>query len=174
MKKLALKDLKLFFADKRAMMLTFLVPIALITLFAFAFGGVGHKKGESKPTTLVVADDDNTAASRNVMKQLDSSREFVVEQKSAAEAENLVKKGDEAAVLILHKGLADSLNAGNRPPVELKYDAAEEAAVGMLKGALIGSLIRIVGGKSMAKSTLAKIDFNSTKIDFNVVSIDFK
>ena len=165
MKKLALKDLKLFFADKRAMMLTFLVPIALITLFAFAFGGVGHKKGESKPTTLVVADDDNTAASKNLMKQLDSTKEFEVKQKTSAEAENLVKKGDEAAVLILHKGLSDSLNAGNRPPIELKYDAAEEAEVGILKGALIGNLIRIVGGKSMAKSTLAKFDSENPDID---------
>jgi ABC-2 type transport system permease protein len=44
--KLVLKDLKLFFADKKSMLITFAVPISLITLFAFAFGGVGQEKGK--------------------------------------------------------------------------------------------------------------------------------
>lgn len=165
MKKLAHKDLKLFFSDKRALMLTFLVPVALITLFAFAFGGVGHKKGDTKPTTLVVADDDSSKASKNVITQLDSLKEFDISQTSSADAENLVKKGDEAAVLIFHKGFEDSLNAGNKPPVELKYDAAKDAEVGILQGALIGNLMNIIGGKSIAKSTLAKFDAENPALD---------
>jgi ABC-type transport system involved in cytochrome c biogenesis permease component len=50
------KDLKLFFADKRGMLLTFAVPIALITLFAFAFGGAGQSFASSVATanTLTV------------------------------------------------------------------------------------------------------------------------
>jgi phosphotransferase system glucose/maltose/N-acetylglucosamine-specific IIC component len=38
----ALKDLKLFFSNKRDIMLTFAVPIVLITLFALVFGEVGR------------------------------------------------------------------------------------------------------------------------------------
>lgn len=52
--KLALKDLKLFFADKRAMMLTFAVPIALITLFAFAYGGQVKQKIKQKQPQLLL------------------------------------------------------------------------------------------------------------------------
>jgi hypothetical protein len=48
MLKLASKDLKLFFKDKRAVLLTFAIPMALITLFAFAFGGVGKTKTTEK------------------------------------------------------------------------------------------------------------------------------
>ncbi|MBI3483267.1 MAG: ABC transporter permease, partial [Bacteroidetes bacterium] len=73
MVRLALKDLKLFFADKRSLMLTFAVPIALITLFAFAFGGVGQEKGKARPTRVVVADEDQTVTSKNVIAKLDSS-----------------------------------------------------------------------------------------------------
>ena len=163
--KLAHKDLKLFFSDKRAVLLTFIVPIAIITLFAIAYGTVFQKKGEAKPTTLVVADDDSSAASKNVIAQLDSLKEFEVAQTSAAEAENLVKKGDRAAVLIFHKGFGDSLNAGKNSPIELKFDATQEAAVGILKGALIGKLIRIIGEKSMVKSTIAKFDAENPDID---------
>lgn len=39
--KIAFKDLKLISKDKRALILTLIVPIALISLFAFAFGGAG-------------------------------------------------------------------------------------------------------------------------------------
>ena len=58
--KLAIKDIRLFFADKRAMLLTFAVPIALITLFAFAFGGAGQSDDEESGTTLLIADEDST------------------------------------------------------------------------------------------------------------------
>ena len=166
--KLAHKDLKLFFSDKRAVLLTFIVPIAIITLFALAYGSVFHKKGEAKPTILVVADDDQSPASKNVITQLDSLKEFEVTQTNSVEAENLVKKGDRAAVLIFHKGFGDSLNNGNNPPLELKYDAAQEAEVGILKGALIGNLIRIIGGRSMAKSTIAKFDTDNPDIDATI------
>lgn len=165
MLKLALKDLKLFFADKKAMMLTFIVPIALITLFAFAFGGAGQKKGEARPTKLVVADNDKTEASKNVILQLDSLKEFTIEQTSADTAEELVRKGDEPAVLVFHKGFSDSINAGNKPPVEFKYDAAKEAEVGILQGALMGQLMGIIGTRSMSKSVLSKFDAQNPGMD---------
>src|SRR6516225_5444931 len=102
MTRLAIKDLKLFFSDKRSLILTFAVPIALITLFAFAFGGVGQEKGKSRPARLVVADEDQTEASKKVIAELDSSKELEVKLVESDEAESLVKKGDEAAVLVFH------------------------------------------------------------------------
>ncbi len=163
--KLALKDLKLFFADKRAMLLTFAVPIALITLFAFSFGGAGQKKGESRPTIIVIADADKTVASKNVIAQIDSLKEFNVSLTSVDTAENLVKKGDEAAVLVFHKGFSDSLKAGSKPPIEFEYDASKEAEVGILQGALTGQLMGIIGGGSMAKNTLSKFDDEYPNMD---------
>jgi len=165
MVQIALKDLKLFFANKRATLLTFAVPMVLITLFAFAFGGVGRKKGETMPTRLIVADVDNTGESKDVIAQLDSLKEFEVILKNIDEAENLVKKGDEAAVLIFHKGFSDSLNVGNNPPIEFKYDAAKEAEVGILRGALTGNLMGMIGGKSMSKTIVNKFDAENQNLD---------
>ena len=103
MLKLTIKDLKLFFADKRALLLTFAIPIALITLFALAYGGMGGSK-ESNPTKITIADEDKTEASKSVIQQIDSLKGFRVIQTNTDSAESLVKKGDEAAILILHKG----------------------------------------------------------------------
>lgn len=165
MLRLALKDLKLFFAEKRSVMLTFAVPIALITLFAFAFGGVGQEKRKARPTRVVVADEDQTEASKKIIAELDSSKELQVSLIAADQAESLVKKGDEAAVLIFHKGVSDSLNAGKKPSIEFKYDAAKEAEVGILQGALIGKLMSIIGGKSMEKQVIAQIDSDNPGMD---------
>jgi ABC-type Na+ efflux pump permease subunit len=164
MLKLVLKDLKLFFANKRTMVLTFAIPIVLITLFAFTFGGI-EKKNTARPTTIIVADEDKTDASRNVILHLDSLKEFEVILKSVDSAENLVKKGDEAAVLVFRKGFSDSLKAGNKPPIEFEYDAAKEAEVGILQGALIGKLMSIIGEKSLAKKTITKFDSENPNMD---------
>jgi ABC-2 type transport system permease protein len=165
MLRLAFKDLKLFFTEKRSVMLTFAVPIALITLFAFAFGGVGQEKRKSRPTRVVVADEDRTEASKKIIAELDSSKELEVSSIASDLAESAVKKGDEAAVLIFHKGVSDSLNAGKKPPIEFKYDAAKEAEVGILQGALIGKLMSIIGGKSIEKKVIAQIDYDNPNMD---------
>lgn len=151
--KIAIKDLKLFMSDKRALILTFIVPIALISLFALAFGGLTST--ESRPARLVIADEDNTDQSKRVMAELDSLTEFDVVAVPLDEAESLVKKGDESSVLVLHKGLKDSIEAGGTAPIELKYDAAKDAEIGILKGALIGKLIGIVSVKSMEKRVIS-------------------
>ncbi len=163
--KLVIKDLKLFFADKRAMMLTFIVPIALITLFAFAFGGAGQSDAEDSATVLVIADEDQSIASKNVIAQLDSLKEYEVSLKTAEEAENLVKKGDEPAVLIFHRGFGDSMEAGSRPLIEFKYDAAKEAEVGILQGALIGNLMGMIGGRSWEKKIMSQIESDYPDMD---------
>lgn len=133
------KDLKLFFADKRGMLLTFAVPIALITLFAFAFGGVGQDDGPS-PTKLVIVDLDKSQESRSLIAALDSLEEFRVATTTADSAEEMVMKGNRAAVLFITKGLEDSILRNGKPSFELKYDAGEGPQVAILGGALYGRL----------------------------------
>ena len=47
--KLVKKDLKLFFSNRRDILLTFAVPIILITLFALVFGGIGKNSRDNLP-----------------------------------------------------------------------------------------------------------------------------
>lgn len=143
---IARKDLQLFFADKRGMLLTFAVPIALITLFAFAFGGAGQSDGPS-PTKLVIVDLDKTNESKALITTLDSLDEFQVQTTSADSAEEMVKKGNRAAVLFLAKGLEDSILNNGQPSFELKFDAGEGPQVAILGGALYGRLNEILASR---------------------------
>ena len=47
--KLVKKDLKLFSSNKRDMLLTFILPIIIITLFASVFGEIGKTNGDNSP-----------------------------------------------------------------------------------------------------------------------------
>ena len=47
--KLVKKDLKLFFSNKRDMLLTFVLPIIIITVFASVFGEIDKTNGDNSP-----------------------------------------------------------------------------------------------------------------------------
>jgi ABC-2 type transport system permease protein len=164
MKKIALKDLKIFFADKRAVFLAFLLPIALITLFSLVYTGIGTK-GNSNKVKLVVADEDSTDASTKIIAQLAASKLYNVQQTSVSNAEKLVKKGNASSVLVLHKGMKDSIQAGKNAPFELKFDEAKKIEIQILEGSLVRDLMNIVGTRSLEKSTIANIDKEYRMLD---------
>ena len=158
------KDLKLFFIDKKGLALTFIMPIMLISLFAFAFGGVGGDN-ESKPLEVLVADLDVTADSKSVIASIDSLKGVVLIPTTVEEGTDLVLKGKYVGVLIFEKGFQDSIASGNGLPMELKYDAAREIEMGMLQGVLMQNLMTSVG-KKVIKSKM------NTYLDSEFVSID--
>ena len=91
--KIALKDLRLFLVDRRALILTFLVPIALISLFALMFGGKGQSTSQAQ--RLVVVDEDHSNESHRIILELDSLKEFEVRLTTWDTAQRWVLKGDE-------------------------------------------------------------------------------
>jgi ABC-2 type transport system permease protein len=142
---IALKDIKLFFSDRRGLLMAFAVPIALITLFAFAFGGAGRGDEKPEPRTIVIADLDKTPLSDSLLVMIDSLEEFNVATTSADTAEQLVLKGDRAAVVIIHKGFSDSIAKKSSPVFEIRFDEAQAPEVAILTGALYGKLNEFVG-----------------------------
>lgn len=151
--KLAFKDLKLFFKDKRSVVLTFAIPIALITLFAFAFGGIGRKS--NRKINLQLTDLDQTEASKAAILLFDSLPGIELEQKGLEEAEKNIMKGKKSFVLIIHKGFSDSIMKGNNLPLELKYDAAQEMEMGMLQQSLIPTIATLPFNVGNPKAAIA-------------------
>lgn len=146
---IARKDIKLFFTDRRGLLMAFAVPIALITLFAFAFGGAGGGNSGPKVTTLVIADLDNSEESNALIDSLDALEEFVVLTTTADTAEQMVLKGNEPAVLFIAKGFQESLRFNEAPAFEYKYDSGEGPQVAILQGALYARLNEYVGKRRM-------------------------
>jgi len=150
---LALKDIQQYFKDRTAVLLSLLLPIALMTIFALMYGGIGGSS-ESKPITLLFTDQDNTELSQEVYSTLDSLDGLKLVSKSFPEAKKLIQKGKNASAFVLYKGFQDSVNSGQKLPMELFYDEAKEIEVGLLQQALWSNLF----GITMKKNIKGKID----------------
>ncbi len=140
------KDLRIFFSDRKALFLALLLPVGLITLFAFAFGGVANDdESDASPVHVLFTDADQTDASKNIIAQLDSipGLEFTATTKD--EALQKIKSGDEIAAVIISKGFSDSLSEGNNIPVELLFDQSRSMEVSILQNLLVGKLSEVSG-----------------------------
>ena len=143
--KLFKKDLILFLHDQRSVILTFLLPVILITLFAFAYGSIGAYDGRSEPVKLLVADLDKTMSSKEIIYKIDSLEDIRIIVSDSIKSKELVIKGKYACALIIYKGFQDSLEYGNATPIELVYDRSREMEIGILQQNLISTLMSSTG-----------------------------
>lgn len=148
------KELLSFFKDRRAMVLSFIVPIALISVFSLAFGGVGQGSDVNKIPLLVV-DEDYSPLTKEILTSIDSVKMLNVRYTTNDTAIDLIKTGKNAAALVFHKGFADSANDLKSLPWELEYDKSQEQEMGMLQQFLGQSLYGKMG-KTMMEKTIKK------------------
>ena len=138
--KLFKKDLKIFFSDKRSVVLTFLLPIILISLFAYAYGGMGGNSNKPEPTNILVVDLDKTEHTKIMIANLDSLSGLKVFEGELSKSRELVIKGEYSSALIFHKGFKDSIEASKKMPLELVYDKGQEMEIGMLQPVILSTI----------------------------------
>ena len=150
--KLFKKDLILFLHDQRSVILTFLLPVILITLFAFAYGSIGAYNGRSEPVKLLVTDLDKTMSSKDIIYKIDSLEDIITVVSDSIKAKELVIKGKYSCALIIYKGFQDSLEYGNATPIELVYDRSREMEISILQQNLISIIMSFTSEKMIKKS----------------------
>ena len=155
---LFIKDLKLFIKDRRSVLLSFLLPIVLISLFVFAYGGVGSQKTQAKK--LLVVDLDKSQASKQIITDLKSVKELKIYTTDLAQSKKKITRGKYAAALILHPSLNDSVNRGNALPLEMIYDREKEMEVGILQPLIIGSIMAHIGKQVVQNKVRKSMQMN--------------
>ena len=85
------KDLQIFFGDRRAVLLTFAVPIVIASFFGSIFSGVGNG-GDSEPAkiSVTVVDEDGTAISKAILAGMQKDKALRVTTQSLAQARDAV------------------------------------------------------------------------------------
>jgi ABC-2 type transport system permease protein len=166
------KDLKLFFYDRKAVVVGVLVPIVLASFFGYLFGGQGGNAEMSKVPILVI-DQDGSAISKGLIAQLAGESSLDVEPSTLDAARQAVRKGKATAAIVIpaefgrNAGRALFTNA-NKPELGLLYDPSHNAELGMVKGVLSGAVMQSVskemftgrGGREMADEALAQVRNN--------------
>ena len=159
------KDLKLYLKDKRAVLLTFLLPIILITLFSFAFGGIKTNNSKPNPIKMLISDLDRTKTTKQIISIFDSIAGIDVNLQEFDKAKIEVTKGKYVGVLVFYKGFEDSLHSGKGLPIELLYDRAQEMQIGLLQPVFMNVLGKFKAQESMNKNVTGFLNANFPKMD---------
>lgn len=152
---IAFKELRLFLKDKRALLLTFITPIGLITLLTFAFGG-NSKEKKFDPIKILICDLDKTSSSKKFISDLEKVKQLKIEDAAFEEGKEFVKKGKRLALLVIEKDFEHKTDEG-KSPVTLYYDAAREPEFGILQSVLMGEIMTGIGQKGIKSIVMRKI-----------------
>ena len=165
------KDLQLFFHDRRAVTLSFAVPLVLASFFAVIFGGApGGGEGGGARFTIGVADLDGSALSRRIVEAMAGDESLDVETGTAAEVRDRIRRGKSVAGVVIPPGFGERapramFAPGPKPELTLLHDPTHAAEAGMVRGLLTRHVMESVsasafgpGGLGMLRERLAEIE----------------
>jgi ABC-2 type transport system permease protein len=175
------KDLRLFFSDRRAVMMSLIVPIVLASFLGYLFGGRGTSSQPSKIPVLVI-DQDGSAISRAVVANLSSDKNLDVQPSTLDQARDLVRKGKVTAAIVIPKDFGQDagqalFSGSKKPEMNMLFDPSHGVEVGMIQGILTGAVMQGVSkeiftgqtGQQQITESLAAI-----QNDKNMASADRK
>jgi ABC-2 type transport system permease protein len=143
------KDLRLFLADPRAVIMSVVAPIAIASFFGYIFGGAGNADNNSKIPVLL-SDLDQSALSREIVKRMASEPTIDVKAATPAEAQEAVRKGKATAALVIPANFGPDtaralLLGGPKPQLGLMFDPSHGVEMRMLQGMLFGAVMQTAG-----------------------------
>src|SRR5215469_6705735 len=89
-------ELRLFFKDRRAVMMSVVAPIAIASFFGYIFGG-GAGNTDSSRIPVLVADQDGSVLSREIVSRMQADAALEVKPAAAEAAREGVRRGKAAA-----------------------------------------------------------------------------
>ena len=164
------KDLQLFFSDRRSVIVSFVVPIAIGSFFGAVFAGGGQNR---QPARLAVAivDHDASAISKAVLAGAEADKNLKVATPTEDEARDLVKRGTTAVAVIIPKGFGDAAGKaffgnGDKPSLDLLHDPSRSTELAMVRGILTQHVMEAVSkemfsgdrGRTLVDQTLTDLD----------------
>jgi ABC-2 type transport system permease protein len=142
------KDLRLFFTDRRSVMLSFVVPIAIASFFGAMFSGASNNNGPAKISVAIVNEDDSTIA-KAIVTSAQSDENLLVSLNDAAVARDDVRRGKTTVGVVIPKGFGDAAGTaffgqGSKPSLQLLFDPSHAMEVAMVRGILTQHVMQAV------------------------------
>ncbi len=133
-------DIRLYLADRRALIVGVLVPILIAGFFGYIFGGTGRSEDQGKIPVAVV-DEDQSEVSHAITADLSADPLLQVSALGRSIAREQVKSGKQSAAAVFPQGFGDgttrSLFSGvNKPQVELLVDPSQTTSARVIEGLL--------------------------------------
>jgi len=131
---LYIKDMKLFFSDRGAVIMSFIVPVLMALIFGFTFGGGSGSIIEDLEIYFDVADNDKSEISGKIVKAVGDDDVLILKEVTQEEAYKHVKSGKRSVALIIPTGFGDKVIAGDDADLKLIYDPSNQLENGLIQG----------------------------------------
>ena len=155
------KDLRLYFSNKRALLITLAAPIAIAAFFGFLFGS---NSGKASQVPIAVVDMDRSTISKQIVAGLKEDPALRVQELDNEAALDLVKKGKLRAAVILPAKFGDQagramFRPGDKPQVTIHFDPSQAMVMPMVRGMLAQHVMKAVSQSAFSanSSTMASI-----------------
>src|SRR3954466_11296513 len=100
------KDLQLFFSDRRSVIVSFVVPIAIASFFGSIFNG--PRTGEAAKINVIVVDRDESTISKAIVAGASADRNLRVTPADEGAARESVRRGKTAVAVVVPKGFGEA------------------------------------------------------------------
>ncbi len=133
-------DIRLYFSDRRAVIVGILVPIFIAAFFGYVFGGVG-KKTDAGKMPIALVDEDHSSVTRAIIQDLQKESMLSVQLLDRLVAEKKVRAGEIDVGVILPAGFGQrttrALFSGqDKAVIELMVDPSKTTSKQVVEGLL--------------------------------------
>jgi ABC-2 type transport system permease protein len=163
------KDLQLFFFDRRSVIVSFVVPIAIASFFGAVFAGSGSDR-EPARIAVAIVDQDASAISKAIVSGAQDDKNLKMTMPSEDEARVAVRTGKTSVAVIIPRGFGNAAGRaffgdGEKPPLGLLYDPSHSVELAMVRGILTEHVMQAVSnemfggdqGRAMVETTVPQI-----------------
>ena len=163
------KDLQIFLSDRRAVIMSFVAPIAIASFFGSLFSGSTDREPARIPVAIV--DQDRSAVSKAILANAQGDKNLRITTPTADEARDGVRRGSITVAVMLPSGFGDASGraffAGReRPEVTMWYDPSHAVELGLVRGVLTEHAMQAVSsqmftgeaGRRLVDETLKNLD----------------
>jgi ABC-2 type transport system permease protein len=167
------KDLILFLSDRRALLISLVLPIVIGAFFGSLMGGT--KQGSAIEVALV--QEDMSEIGQKIAAGLKSDSNMKITTLTRDAAEKAVRKGDKKVAVVIPAGFGAAAGeaffnqGGGKPGIDLLYDPSQPAVLSMVKGMLTQQVMQVVSaemfggkaGREFTERSLKQLDQAAAK-----------
>jgi len=178
------KDLLLFFSDRRSVIVSFVVPIAIASFFGAIFSGPSSDREPAK-IAIAMIDLDGSPISKGVVAGASADRNLKVSTPDEASARESVRGGKLAAAVVIPKGFGEAAgNAffgdGEKPQLNVMFDPSRSIEQAMVRGVMTQHVMEAVSkemfggaqGRATVEKTLPQIQQSNMPPDQKKALVD--
>ena len=171
------KDLQLFFGDRRSVIISFVVPIAIGSFFGAVFASGGQNR-EPARIAIAIIDQDGSTISKAIVAGAETDKNLRASKPGENEARDLVRRGKMAVAVVIPKGFGDAAGGaffgnGEKPQLILLHDPSKTTELAMVRGVMTQHVMEAVSkemfggdqGRQLIEKTLPQIDATSMPDD---------